>query len=124
MGIKKAFSTLEILVSLSILVILITMSFSFIFLSIKQIIFYQRLIQANYLAQEGQEIARYFRQEKEEEINGFSRSIIFEEVYRDGNNNIALEGFLDEETKKVVVMVSFDNHQIELINYLTNWYEQ
>ncbi len=121
MGINKGFSILEILVSLSILIILITFILFSVLFSIKQIAFFENLIQANYLAQEGQEIAQEFKEEKEEQINGFLRSIVFEDVFRDDNYKIAESGTLDPETKKIIVTVSFQDQEIRLINYLTNW---
>lgn len=123
MGIKKGFSTLEILIASSILVIIAIFIFYIIFFTLKQTIFYQKFIQANYLAQEGQEIARRYKEEQDQEINGFFREIKLEEVYRDNDGNISETGVLDSETLKVIVSVSFDNQTIKLINYLTNWDE-
>ncbi|MDD5606410.1 MAG: type II secretion system protein [Candidatus Pacebacteria bacterium] len=124
MGIKKGFSTLEILISLSVLVILITLVVLIIFFTFRQIIFYQKFLQASYLAQEGQEIARKDKQEQEEQINGFLRTINLEAVFRDNEYNISEFGDLDQETIKVIVRVFFDNHEVKLINYLTNWHEE
>ncbi len=124
MGIKKGFSTLEILISLSILVLLIVCVLMVVSFTFRQIAFYQKFIQANYLAQEGQEITRNDKIEREDQINGFFRTINFEQVYRDNNGNISEVGILDPETKKVVVVVFFDNKEIRLINYLTNWHEE
>lgn len=63
--------------------------------------------------------------EGEEKVNGFTRKIIFEKVYRDGNDNIAETGTEDPNTKKVVLNVFWkereEDYQIELITYLTNW---
>jgi len=57
---------------------------------------------------------------------GFTRQILFSQVYRDGNDNIVTAGgVLDPDTKKVTVIVSWRergrNHQISLDAYLTNW---
>ena len=123
MGIKKGFSTLEILIASSILVIIAIFIFYIIFFTLRQTIFYQKFIQANYLAQEGQEITRRNQEEQQQEINGFFREIKLEEVYRDNNGNISDIGVLDLETIKVIVSVSFNNHTVKLINYLTNWNE-
>ncbi len=120
---KKGFSIVEILVALSLLAILVTFVSFTVFFAIRQVNFYQRFVRANYLAQEGQEIAREYREEKEEEINGFIRKITFEQVFRDGQGNIAETGSLDPETLMVVVSVSFNDNEVKLINYLTSHYE-
>ncbi len=122
---KKGFSILEILISVSILVVLIVFVLFSVLFTIRQIAFFENLIQANYLAQEGQEIARENQEEEQEQINGFLRTISFEDVFRDENYNISEIGTLDPETKKVVVTVIFQDQEIRLINYLTNWrYEE
>lgn len=61
-----------------------------------------------------------------ETIDGFGRKVVFADVMRDGNDNIAvLGGINDPDTKKVTVVVSWSekgrSHQVELITYLTNW---
>jgi len=58
----------------------------------------------------------------QENINGFTRKIIFEDVRRDGLNNIVESGgVVDPQTKKVKVIVSFENKKVEIYSYITNW---
>ena len=63
----------------------------------------------------------------EEPLGIFNRKVVFEKVYRDGNDNIAQSGSEDPNTKKATVTVSWQergrSHQIEIITYLTNWQE-
>jgi len=59
-----------------------------------------------------------------ETIGNFTREIVFEDVSRDNNDNI--ENTYnplnkDNNTKKVIVRVSWDSKSLELITYLTNW---
>ena len=39
----------------------------------------------------------------------FTRKLVFEEVYRDGNDDIAESGTLDEGTRKVIVNIGWTN---------------
>lgn len=58
----------------------------------------------------------------EETINGFTRKVIFNNVLRDGSNNIVETGGAnDPDTKKVTVTVSWKEREVEIITYLTNW---
>lgn len=57
-----------------------------------------------------------------ETINSFTRQIVFENVNRDGNDNIVETGGTnDPETRKVTVTVSWKDKQVEIVTYLTNW---
>jgi prepilin-type N-terminal cleavage/methylation domain-containing protein len=61
-----------------------------------------------------------------ETVDIFERKVIFEDVLRDGNNNIvASDGTFDPDTKKVTAIVSWSEKggikQIKLVTYLTNW---
>jgi type II secretory pathway pseudopilin PulG len=61
-----------------------------------------------------------------ENINGFSRQVVLNNVFRDSNDDIvASGGALDTGTKKIIVTVSWNdsgqNFQLVLISYLTNW---
>ena len=63
-----------------------------------------------------------------ETVNGFTKKAIFENVMRDGTDNIVESGGADDpNTKKVTATVSWEergrSHSIELITYLTNWRE-
>ncbi len=63
----------------------------------------------------------------EENIEEFTRKIVFEKVYRDTNDNISQSGTEDPETLKVKATVSWfssltqENQKVEIITYLTNW---
>ncbi len=61
-----------------------------------------------------------------ETTEGFTQRVVFENVMRDGNDNIVLAGGInDPDTRRVIAAVSWQergkNHQIELSTYLTNW---
>lgn len=58
--------------------------------------------------------------------DGFTQKVVFENVMRDGNDNIVVSGGTnDSDTRKIIATVSWEekgkSHQIELITYLTNW---
>jgi len=62
----------------------------------------------------------------EETTNGFTQSVIFNDVRRDDKKDIIENGGdLDPETKKIIVSVSWTergkSQQITLISFLTNW---
>ena len=57
----------------------------------------------------------------EEAVNGFIRKVIFHQVYRDADDNIAETGNLDENTRKIIAIVSWRDKEIEIVTYLTNW---
>jgi len=54
----------------------------------------------------------------------YSRSIIFDQVFRDAQDDIAASGTLDTNTKKITVTVTWSNKQEQLIAYITNFQEQ
>ena len=60
-----------------------------------------------------------------ENIDGFTRKVVFEDVMRDSNSNIVEAGTYDPNTKKVIVTVSWKErgreHKLEIFTYLTNW---
>jgi type II secretory pathway pseudopilin PulG len=61
-----------------------------------------------------------------ETIDGFLRQVILTPVYRDSNDNIVTSGgILDENTKKIVAVVSWSergkNYETNLTVYLANW---
>jgi len=61
-----------------------------------------------------------------ETIDGFTRKVVFNQVGRDGSDNIVESGgATDLNTKKIIATVSWEelnkSHEIELITYLTNW---
>ncbi|MFC1789380.1 prepilin-type N-terminal cleavage/methylation domain-containing protein [Patescibacteria group bacterium] len=57
-----------------------------------------------------------------ENIGKFNRKINFSQVQRDGNDDIVNSaGIVDFGTKKVTVMISWEDRQIKIINYFTNW---
>lgn len=59
-------------------------------------------------------------------ILGFSRQLVFNDVFRDAGDNIVEQGGIkDPDSKKVVVIVSWQekgrSHQVSLFSYFTNW---
>ncbi len=61
-----------------------------------------------------------------ENLNGFSRQILIESVYRDANDDIVSGGgVLDPNTRKITAIVSWSyqdkNYQTAVSSYLTNW---
>lgn len=58
----------------------------------------------------------------QEIIDDFTREIIFEKVFRDGNDDIVESGVTDDsDTKKVTVIVSWENKEVKLVTFFTNW---
>lgn len=58
----------------------------------------------------------------EEIIDGFTRKVVFNDVYRDiVTDDIETGGYLDNDTKKVTVTISWENREVQIITYLTNW---
>jgi len=59
-----------------------------------------------------------------EEINVFTRKIVFEKVSRDGNYNIEQiynQGNDNPDTRKVIVTIFWKDKEVKLVTYLTNW---
>lgn len=109
-----------------------------------------RGVQAAFLAEEGLEVMRFFRNESwsnlsdldigvdyalifssldgwqidEEPVlidNLFDRRVRLEAVYRDGNNQIAPSGTLDSESYKVVTSVAWQNGQATTTKAITSY---
>ena len=61
----------------------------------------------------------------EEGVNGFTRKVVFNDVYRDiTTDDIETSGgYFDPDTKKVTATVSWKSKKVEIITYLTNWKE-
>lgn len=60
----------------------------------------------------------------EENINGFTRKVVFDNVSRDAADNIETTynpANDDPETRKVTVTVSWEDKKVEIVTYLTNW---
>jgi len=58
----------------------------------------------------------------EETVDGFVKKVEFENVNRDGNDNIVDSGGVDDpDTKKVTVTISWKDKKVEIVTYLTNW---
>ena len=59
----------------------------------------------------------------DETVNGFTRKVNFENVQRDGNDNIIDSGGTDDpNTKKVTITISWKDKIVELITYLISSY--
>ncbi len=62
----------------------------------------------------------------QEQINGFTRKVVFSDVFRDADDNIVADGgIFDPDAKKATVIVSWQErertHQVLLEAYFTNW---
>lgn len=61
----------------------------------------------------------------EEDVNGFTRKVVFENTLRDATDNIVETGGInDPNTKKAIATVSWQEKEIEIITYFTNWAKQ
>ncbi|MDP3769674.1 MAG: hypothetical protein U1A25_03055 [Candidatus Sungbacteria bacterium] len=56
--------------------------------------------------------------------NLYTRSIVFGQVSRDGQDNIASSGTVDADTRKVTVTVAWGSKQEQIEAYITNFQEQ
>lgn len=61
-----------------------------------------------------------------EDLDGFTRSVVFNDVYRDGSDNITTGGgSLDSDSREVVVTVEWDDrgrgHEVTHTAIITNW---
>ena len=59
-----------------------------------------------------------------EETIGFTRKVVFEDVSRDGNDDIEQTynpNNDDPDSKKIIVTVSWKDKEVEIITYFTNW---
>jgi len=106
-------------------------------------------IQAEFLAKEGVEAVKYLRNESWDNniatlsndtdyyldfsggtwslsttantIDGtFTRTIVFLDVYRDGNNDIASSGTLDPDARRLLVTVSWNSESETIETYITD----
>lgn len=58
----------------------------------------------------------------EEDVYGFTRKVFFENTLRDATGNIVETGGInDPNTKKTIVTVSWQEKELEIITYFTNW---
>ena len=156
--ISKGASLIELLIAIAIITTALVSLLAIFGFSLNIAVEKKHLYQANFLAKEGIEGIRNFRDgtewnenglgtldtlsiynldkqgspEKwvlfpgEKTINGFTQKIVFEDVYRDSNDNITSQGgALDPDTKKVKVNIAWTEKeevkQIELWSIFTNW---
>lgn len=140
---------IEILVAIAILVIVSASLLGLISFSLGAASLTKQTTKANALAQEAMEATRTIRDRNwseitngqygitnvggywdfdgvENTINGFTRTVLIEDVRRDANDNIVESGGIsDPNTKKATVTVSWQErgrtHQIELVTYFTDW---
>ena len=154
---KKGISIIEILIVIAIIIIALTSLLSIVTLSLKISIQIKERTQAVNLAQEAVDAVRSIRDNDwtkltngnhgltnaggywdfvgtENIINGFSRKILIEDVYRDNTpgdseatDDIETDGiieasdYLDPDTKKITATVSWKERKVEIVTYLTNW---
>lgn len=142
---QKGVSIIEILVVIFIMSVALTSLLGLASFSLKTATLIQRNNQAVNLAQEAMEATRSIRDSNwtkitngnhgltnisgywdfagtENIINGFTRTILIEDVQRDINDDIVESGgILDLDTKKITATVSWEGKEVKLITYLTNW---
>lgn len=116
---QKGFSLLEVVIGLAVVSFVLSSLFSVSQISLKIINNDTRNIKAAFLMEEGVETAKILRDfgwnanikyassTAPVYIDGFERKIIFEDVYRNGNDDISSSGILDSDTKKVTVYVAW-----------------
>lgn len=56
--------------------------------------------------------------------NRYTRQVVLTEVFRNGTDDIAASGTSDDGTRKVTVTVSWENKNVQLVMYLTNFQGQ
>jgi len=56
-----------------------------------------------------------------ETIGIFTRSVIFDAVYRDASGNIASSGTIDPWSLKATVTIAWQGRTMQVISYFTNW---
>ncbi|MEK7074874.1 MAG: type II secretion system protein [Patescibacteria group bacterium] len=54
----------------------------------------------------------------------YTRHIVFNQVFRNGTDDIAASGTADSGTRKITITVSWGSKQVQLVSYLTNFQEQ
>lgn len=132
-GNKKGISLIEILIVVAIILITLTSLLGVAVFSLKLSTLVKNTTIAVNLAQEAVEVTRSIRDSDwnkitngnhgltniggywdfagtENIINGFTRTVLIEDVQP-----------VDPETRKVIVTVSWENKKIEIITYFTNW---
>ncbi len=80
----------------------------------------------NYYAQKSGSPPKWQLVQGTKTINGFTQKVVFEDVMRNGNDDIVVSGGTDDsDTRKITATVFWEErgkaHQIELVTYLTNW---
>ena len=147
---NKGISIIEILVVVAILAVTLTTLLGLINFSLGINDLSRQTTQANGLVQEAMEAVRSIRDNAgwqqivngnhglintagkwsfsgtENIIGGFARIILVEDAHRDAGDNIVESGGTpDSDTKKITAFVSWSgrgqNHNIEIVTYLTNW---
>ncbi len=82
-------------------------------------------VAAAYYSQKSTDIPpKWILVQGQETIDGFVRKVIFERVSRDINDNIETiynPANDDPNTRKTTVKVSWQDKEIKLVTYLTNW---
>lgn len=147
---EKGFSLAEVVVAVSIAVLCITSIWSVYNFFLKISVANPSLFQASFLAEEGIEAVKFMRDSGWDSniaplslgtpytlvftgsawatttspvlIDGkFDRRVIFEEVYRDVAGNISSSGSLDQDTKKVSVVVSWQKDSATSTRQITTY---
>ena len=144
---KKGILTIEILIVVAIIAVTLTSLLGLVSFSLRAATLIKESTLADTLAKETIEAVRSIRDGEwnkitngnhgitnisgywdfsgtENIIDGFTRTILIEDVQRDANDNIVeSDGVNDPNTKKVTATVSWKSKKVEIITYLTNWKE-
>ena len=145
---KKGISVIEILIAITIITIALASVLSLANFSLKAASFNKETTKANAISQEAMEAVRSIRDSDwtkltpgshgltsaagfwdfagtEDVINGFTRTILIENVSRDPTtDNIEITynpANNDPNTKKITATVSWKSKEVKIITYLTNW---
>ncbi|PIR42332.1 hypothetical protein COV25_03310 [candidate division WWE3 bacterium CG10_big_fil_rev_8_21_14_0_10_35_32] len=145
----KAFSIIELLIAMTVFLLIAIPVRSVVSLGYRNISYDNAYMKAVFYAEEGIEAARFIRAaswgnldsgtygidltndgwdlvEDPQTENGYTRSLIISDVFRDGSGNISdTSGMADPNTKKVESKVSWSwlslqNKEVSFVVYLTN----
>ncbi len=148
---ENGFSLVEVLVSLAIIIVILINVSQLTGSTWRTFRSAQKMTEANRLAAGGIEKVRFFRSvtdwddgglgslEKETSyritqegekltiekgakvVEEYEKEIIFKAVKRDDDGKVDPSGEIDPDTVKVVAKIFWENDDLELITYLTNW---
>ncbi|MEA3399137.1 MAG: prepilin-type N-terminal cleavage/methylation domain-containing protein [Patescibacteria group bacterium] len=148
-NLQKGFSLIEVVIASAIISIVIFATMSVAQKSLQLSNRSLRQAQANFLLEEGVEVVKstrdngwsnisdltldtdyYFEYNSSwslslipNTIDAFTRTVFFESVFRDVNDDLSSSGTLDDDARKVTITVSWGSVSRELSFYLLNIHE-